>query len=75
MRGIGRTWKTGPSDTSEFIPIPVLTEQMIRQHRDAPHMPLDMSRKARSIIINQVAAAHSQLKGSASKTRGGPVAG
>jgi hypothetical protein len=53
----------------------VLPEQVIRQHRDAPHMPLDMSRKARSIIINQVAAAHSQLKGSASKTRGGPVAG
>ena len=42
---------------SGFIHLPLLPEQAIRQHRDAPYMPLDMSRKALSIIINHVVAA------------------
>jgi pyroglutamyl-peptidase len=42
---------------SGFIHVPVLPEQA-RQHRNAPTMPLDMSRKALSIIINQVVKAH-----------------
>jgi pyroglutamyl-peptidase len=42
---------------SGFIHVPVLPEQA-RHHRDAPTMPLDMSRKALSIIISQVVKAH-----------------
>jgi len=43
---------------SGFIHIPVLPEQVTKQHRDAPCMPLDMSRSALSIIINHVVAVH-----------------
>jgi pyroglutamyl-peptidase len=43
---------------SGFIHVPVLPEQAIRPHCDAASMPLDMTRKALTLIINQVVAAH-----------------
>ena len=44
---------------SGFIHIPLLPQQVtIPKHRDSPYMPLEMSRKALSIIINHVYQAH-----------------
>jgi len=43
---------------SGFIHIPVLPEQVTKKHRDAPCMPVNMTRNALSIIINHVVAAH-----------------
>ena len=43
---------------SGFIHVPVLPEQVIREHRESPGMPLEMTRQALSIIINHVADAH-----------------
>lgn len=37
---------------SGFIHIPLLPKQVVNSYRDSPFMPLDMSRKALSIIIN-----------------------
>jgi len=38
-----------------FIHIPVLPEQVVEEHRESPYMPLEMARKALSIIIGHVA--------------------
>jgi pyroglutamyl-peptidase len=50
--------KNALAHKSGFIHIPVLPEQVTKQHRDAPCMPVDMSRKALTIIMNHVVAAH-----------------
>ena len=47
---------------SGFIHIPLLPEQVMKHHRDAPYMPIEMSRNALSVIINHVAEAHGQDK-------------
>jgi pyroglutamyl-peptidase len=47
------------SHKSGFVHIPLLPEQVTRQHRDSPYMPLEMSRKAMVIVIKHVAEAHS----------------
>ncbi|HEX9628165.1 MAG TPA: pyroglutamyl-peptidase I [Acidiferrobacterales bacterium] len=47
----GRPHKAG------FIHVPLLPEQVTIQHRDSPYMPLDMSRKALSLVINHIAQA------------------
>lgn len=51
----------GHSHESGFIHVPLLPEQVTNEHRDSPFMPLDMSRKALSIIINHVANAHRHI--------------
>lgn len=43
---------------SGFIHIPLLPEQVLKQHRNSPHMPIDMSRNALAISINHVIEAH-----------------
>lgn len=43
------------SHKSGFIHIPLLPEQVTTKHRDSPYMPLDMSRKALSLVIDHVA--------------------
>ena len=50
--------KNGLAHKSGFIHIPVLPEQVMKKHHDAPSMPLDMTRRALTIIINHVVAAH-----------------
>ena len=50
--------KNALAHKSGFIHIPVLPEQVTKQHRDAPCMPLDMSRNSLSIIIDHVVTAH-----------------
>jgi len=47
----------GHSHRSGFIHVPLLPEQVTKEYRDSPYMPVDMSRKAMSIIINHVADA------------------
>lgn len=47
------------SHKSGFVHIPLLPEQVTKQHRDSPYMPLEMSRKAMVIVIKHVAEAHS----------------
>ena len=39
-----------------FIHVPVLPEQVTEEYRESPYMPLDMARKALSIIIGHVAS-------------------
>ena len=39
---------------SGFIHIPLLPEQVTKQHRNSPYMPLEMSRKALALSINHV---------------------
>jgi len=39
---------------SGFIHIPLLPEQVTKQHRNSPYMPLEMSRKALALAINHV---------------------
>lgn len=48
----------GHSHMAGFIHIPVLPEQVVTQYRDSPHMTLDTSRKALSLIITHVAKTH-----------------
>lgn len=43
------------SHKAGFIHIPVLPEQVIKEWRDSPYMPLEMSRKALSLIIAHIA--------------------
>jgi pyroglutamyl-peptidase len=50
--------KNGGSHKAGFIHVPLLPEQVTKEHRDSPYMPLEMSRKALSIVINHVARAH-----------------
>jgi len=47
--------QNGHSHKSGFIHIPLLPEQVTKEHRDSPYMPLEMSRKALSLIIEHVA--------------------
>ena len=42
---------------SGFIHIPLLPEQVTKQHRNSPYMPLEMSRKALALSINHVVKA------------------
>ena len=46
--------QNGHSHKSGFIHIPLLPEQVMKEHRDSPYMPLEMSRKALSLIIDHV---------------------
>ena len=46
------------SHQSGFIHIPLLPEQVIKQHRDSAFMPIDMTRKALALVINHVFDAH-----------------
>lgn len=48
----------GHSHKAGFVHIPLLPEQVTKVHRDSPYMPLEMSRKALSLIINHVAKTH-----------------
>ena len=50
--------QNGQSHKSGFIHVPLLPEQVTTEHRDSPYMPLEMSRKALSLIIEHVAKAH-----------------
>ena len=43
--------KNGHSHKSGLVHVPLLPEQVIKEHRDSPFMSLEMSRKALSIII------------------------
>ena len=47
----------GSSHQAGFIHIPLLPEQVTRDNRDGPYMPLEMSRKALALIIRHVADA------------------
>ena len=47
----------GHSHKSGFVHIPLLPEQVTKEHRDSPYMPLNMSRKTLSIVIEYVAKA------------------
>lgn len=46
------------SHQSGFIHIPVLPEQVIKQYPGSPGMPIEMTRKALSLIINHVVESH-----------------
>jgi len=46
--------QNGTSHTAGFIHFPLLPEQLISHYRDAPCMPLSMTRKALSLIISHV---------------------
>lgn len=48
----------GHTHKSGFVHIPLLPDQVTKEHRDSPYMPLEMSRKALSLIINHVAKVH-----------------
>ena len=43
---------------SGFIHIPLLPEQVTKQHRNSPYMPIEMSRKALTLAINHIVEAH-----------------
>jgi pyroglutamyl-peptidase len=45
------------SHQAGFIHIPLLPEQVTQDNRDAPYMPLEMSRKALALVIRHVAEA------------------
>ena len=47
----------GMPHRSGFIHIPLLPEQVLREHRESPCMPLDMTRQALAIIIKAVVTA------------------
>ena len=53
--GLGHRHRSG------FVHVPVLPQQVITRYRDAPSMPLAMTRKALSLIINHVAEARRPL--------------
>ena len=66
----------GGSHRSGFVHVPLLPEQVAKEHRDSPYMPLDMSRKALSIIINHVAKAHGHNTApNLTRGAGAPLAG
>jgi pyroglutamyl-peptidase len=50
--------KSGKPHKAGFIHIPLLPEQVTKQHRDSPYMPIEMSRKALLLVINHVAGAY-----------------
>ena len=50
----------GLSHKSGFIHVPLLPEQVTREHRTSPFMPIEMTRKALALAINHVSAAQSQ---------------
>jgi pyroglutamyl-peptidase len=52
----------GGSHKAGFIHVPLLPEQVTKEHRDSPYMPLEMSRRALSVVINHVAKAHKHTK-------------
>jgi pyroglutamyl-peptidase len=66
----------GGSHKAGFIHIPVLPEQVMKEWRDSPYMPLEMSRNALSLIIGHVAKAYGHNQ-SLNLTRGAdaPLAG
>lgn len=47
----------GYSHKAGFVHVPLLPEQVAKEYRDSPYMPLQMSRKALSLVIEHVAAA------------------
>ena len=46
--------QNGHTHNAGFIHIPLLPQQVVREHRDSPCMPLEMSRKALTLIIGRV---------------------
>ncbi len=64
------------SHKAGFIHIPVLPEQVMKEWRDSPYMPLEMSRNALSLVIEHVAKAYGHNQ-SLNLTRGAdaPLAG
>ncbi len=50
----------GHSHNSGFIHVPLLPEQVATQHCDSPCMPVEMTRKALSLIIKHASALHQQ---------------
>ena len=47
---------------SGFIHVPLLPEQVAKQYRASPYMPIEMSRKALSLVIGHVEEIHRQNK-------------
>ena len=52
--------KKGLKHQSGFIHIPVLPDQVVSLHRNSASMPLDITRKALSLVINHVLEKHRQ---------------
>ena len=49
----------GRAHQSGFVHVPLLPEQVAREHRDSPFMPIEMARKAMGLIISHVMRAQS----------------
>ena len=47
---------------SGFLHVPLLPEQVTRLYRDSPYMPIEISRKALSLVINHVVELYSHSK-------------
>lgn len=54
--------KYGLLHKSGFMHIPLLPEQVTKQHRNSPYMPIEMSRKALALAINHIVEAHGHNK-------------
>ena len=65
----------GGSHKAGFIHIPVLPEQVMKEWRDAPFMPLEMSRTALSLVISHAAEGyrHNMALNTDAPTSGAPV--
>lgn len=65
----------GGSYKAGFIHVPVLPEQVMKEWRDSPFMPLEMSRKALSLTIRHTAEAyrHDVALDPVAPTSGAPV--
>ena len=63
--------KYGLPHKSGFIHIPLLPEQVTKQHRNSPYMPIEMSRKALALAINHIIEAHGYNKALQPTAEGG----
>lgn len=65
----------GGSHKAGFIHIPVLPEQVMKEWHDSPYMPLEMSRKALSLVISHIAEVcrHNMALKTYAPTSGAPV--
>ncbi len=63
------------SHKAGFIHIPVLPEQVMKEWRDSPFMPLEMSRKALSLVICHIAEVygHNMVLNTNASTSSSPV--
>jgi len=65
----------GGSHKAGFIHVPLLPDQVTREHRDSPYMPLEVSRRALSVVVNHVAKTHRHNKElNLSRGAGAPLA-